>query len=160
MKIEAEFPNLDLCVWYLDDGTIIGAVDDVHKVLLLIEREGPALGLRLNVKKNEIWWPSRASPDPFPADVDRVSNEGVKLLGVPIGTKGFTTDFVQKKLDSLAAVGKILKEVNDAQIEFALFRGCLSYKINHLLRTCPPDLPEEALEKFDDHFLRTDGSSK
>ena len=153
LKIETDFPNLDLCVWYLDDGTIIGAVDDVHKVFLLIEREGPALGLHLNVKKNEIWWPSRASPDPFPADVDRVANEGVKLLGAPIGTKAFTTDFVQKKLDSLAAVCKILKEVNDAQIEFALFRGCLSYnKINHLLRTCPPDLLQEALEKFDDHF--------
>ena len=24
LKIEAEFPDLDLCVWYLDDGTIIG----------------------------------------------------------------------------------------------------------------------------------------
>ena len=39
------------------------------------------------------------------------------------------------------------------QVEFGLFRGCLSYnKINHLLRTCPPDLLEDALGKFDDHF--------
>jgi hypothetical protein len=63
------------------------------------------------VKKNEIWWPSRASPDPFPADVDRVDSAGVKLLGVPIGTKAFTTDFVQKKLDALNAVYKLLKEL-------------------------------------------------
>jgi hypothetical protein len=91
-------------VWYLDDGTIIGSVDDVHKVFELIQSEGPALGLHLNVKKNEIWWPCRVSPDPFPADVDRVDNAGVKLLGAPIGTKAFTTDFVQKKLDALNAV--------------------------------------------------------
>jgi hypothetical protein len=85
--------------------------------------------------------------------VDRVDNAGVKLLGAPIGTKVFTTDFVQKKLDALDAVCKTLREVNDAQVEFALFRGCLSYnKINHLLRTCPPDLLQEALVKFDDHF--------
>src|SRR5688572_14336249 len=58
LKIEAEFPALDLRVWYLDDGTIIGNVDDVHEVFLLLERDGPALGLHLNVKKNEIWWPS------------------------------------------------------------------------------------------------------
>ena len=153
LRIEAEFPNLDLCVWYLDDGTIIGSVEDVHKVFELIQRDGPALGLHLNVKKNEIWWPSRASPDPFPADVDRVDSAGVKLLGVPIGTKAFTTDFVQKKLDALDAVCKLLREVNDAQVEFALFRGCLAYnKINHLLRSCPPDLLQEALVKFDDHF--------
>jgi len=64
-KIEAEFPELDLCVWYLDDGTIIGQVDEVHQVFLLLEKDGPALGLHLNVKKNEIWWPNRAHNDPF-----------------------------------------------------------------------------------------------
>jgi ubiquitin carboxyl-terminal hydrolase 44/49 len=153
LKIEAKFPDLDLCVWYLDDGTIIGNVADVFKVFQLIEMEGPARGLHLNVKKNEIWWPSRASEDPFPADVDRVDNAGVKLLGAPIGSRDFTTEFVQKKLKALDDVCKVLREVNDAQVEFALFRGCLSYnKINHLLRTCPPDLLQDALGKFDDHF--------
>ena len=140
-------------MWYLDDGTIIGDVDDVHKVFLLIETEGPALGLHLNVKKNEIWWPSRRGSDPFPADVDRVDNAGVKLLGAPIGSKEFTTDFVRKKLKALKDVCDALRMVNDAQIEFGLFRGCLSYnKINHLLRTCPPDLLVDALGKFDDQF--------
>lgn len=44
-------------------------------------------------------------------------------------------------------------QVNNAQAEFALFRGCLAYnKINHLLRTCPPDLLEEALVRFDEQF--------
>jgi ubiquitin carboxyl-terminal hydrolase 44/49 len=153
LKIEAEFPNLDLCVWYLDDGTIIGSVADVHKVFELIQKEGPARGLHLNVKKNEIWWPSRAVPDPFPVDVDRVDNAGVKLLGAPIGSKEFTTDFVKKKLKALDDVCKLLREVDNAQVEFGLFRGCLSYnKINHLLRTCPPGLLQEALVKFDDHF--------
>jgi len=33
LRIEAEFPNLDLCVWYLDDGTIIGSAEDVHKLI-------------------------------------------------------------------------------------------------------------------------------
>ena len=57
---------------------------------------------------------------------------------------------MKKKLKDVC---KALREVNDAQVEFGLFRGCLSYnKINHLLRTCPPDLLQDALEKFDDHF--------
>ena len=77
----------------------------------------------------------------------------MKLLGAPIGTLDFTTDFVQKKLKALEEVCKALKEVDDAQVEFGLFRGCLSYnKINHLLRTCPPDLLRSALVQFDDHF--------
>jgi hypothetical protein len=82
-----------------------------------------------------------------------VDNAGVKLLGAPIGSKDFTTDFVKKKLKALDEVCKLLREVDNAQVEFGLFRGCLSYnKINHLLRTCPPDLLQEALVKFDDHF--------
>jgi hypothetical protein len=82
-----------------------------------------------------------------------VDNAGVKLLGAAIGSRDFTTDFVKKKLKVLDDVSKALREVNDAQVEFGLFRGCLSYnKINHLLRTCPPDLLEDALGKFDDHF--------
>ena len=84
--------------------------------------------------------------------VDRVDNAGVKLLG-PRSVRDFTTEFVNKKLKALDEVSKALREVNDAQVEFGLFRGCLSYnKINHLLRTCPPELLEDALAKFDEHF--------
>ena len=80
-KIQTEFPHLDLCVFYLDDGVIIGDIGDVYQVFQLIPQNGPALGLHLNVKKNEIRWPCRSGEDPFPADVDRVDNAWVKLLG-------------------------------------------------------------------------------
>jgi hypothetical protein len=153
LKIQKAFPNLLLNVWYLDDGCIVGDIADVYAVFQMVQAEGPARGLHLNVKKNEIWWPSRVSGDPFPAEVDRVSNEGVKLLGAPIGTKKFTTDFVRKKLKVLKDVCDLLREVDNAQVELGLFRGCLSFnKINHLLRTCPPDLLEKALDQFDEHF--------
>jgi hypothetical protein len=152
-KIQKEFPNLDLNVWYLDDGTIIGKQEDVYGAFELLRREGPALGLHLNVKKNELWWPSRAAEDPFPKDVIRVENSGVKLLGAPIGTTEYTTNFISKKLVVLKQVCETLEAVNDAQIEFGLFRGCLAYnKINHLLRTCPPDILAEVTRSFDDHF--------
>ena len=122
----------------------------MYEVFQLLQVEG---SLHLNVKKNEIWWPSRSSSDPFPAEVDRVTNEGVKLLGVPIGTKEFTSQFVKKKLKVLKDVCDLLKEVDNAQVELGLFRRCLSFnKINHLLRTSPPDLLEEALSQFDEHF--------
>ena len=56
-------------------------------------------------------------------------------------------------MKALDAVCKTLREVDDAQVEFGLFRGCLSFnKINHLLRTCPRDLLREALTQFDAHF--------
>ena len=85
----------------MDDGTIIGDKAEVFKVFELLAKEGPEVGLHL--KKNEIWWPSRSGPDPFP-EVERVDNSGVKLLGGPIGTEEFTAKFVSKKLDVLQSV--------------------------------------------------------
>jgi hypothetical protein len=126
-------------------------VEDVYRVFQFMEINGPALGLVLNVKKNEISWPTRVVRNPFPRKWTEL-NAGVKLLGAPIGTREFTTEFVKKKLKALDEVCKALREVNDAQVEFGLFRGCLSYKINHLLRTCPPELLQDALAMFDAQF--------
>ena len=44
--------------WYLDDGTIIGDAKEVAKALDVIIAEGPRLGLQLNIKKTEVFWPS------------------------------------------------------------------------------------------------------
>jgi hypothetical protein len=75
------------------------------------------------------------------------------LKWIEFGSRQFTTEFVKKKLKALQEVCDALREVDDAQIEFGLFRGCLSYnKINHLLRTCPPDLLLDACSQFDAHF--------
>ena len=82
-----------------------------------------------------------------------MDNCGVKLLGAPIGTVEYTTHFVAKKIEALRQVYSKLEAVDDAQVEFGLFRGCLAYnKINHLLRTCPPPVLREALTHFDDQF--------
>ena len=46
-----------------------------------------------------------------------------------------------------------LEEMDDAQIELALLRGCLGFgKVVHLLRTCPPSDILEALGAFDDRL--------
>ena len=49
-KVQTKFPHLDLCVFYLDDGVIISDIGDVYQVFQLIQQNGPALGLLLNVK--------------------------------------------------------------------------------------------------------------
>jgi len=43
-KIKALFPKLDLNVWYLDDGTIIGDVEDVYGVFELLRKKAPLSG--------------------------------------------------------------------------------------------------------------------
>ena len=74
------FPN----AWYLDDGTLIGDSKEVAKALDIITVIGPKLGLQLNIKKTELFWPScdgkKLWEGLFPADIGRPPL-GVKLLG-------------------------------------------------------------------------------
>ncbi|MCI42906.1 hypothetical protein A2U01_0064143, partial [Trifolium medium] len=50
--------KLFLHAWYLDDETIIGDSAEVAKSLDIIRETGPGLGLHLNIRKMEIFWPS------------------------------------------------------------------------------------------------------
>ena len=56
LMIEKRVPSLDVHVWYLDDGTIIGDIPLVARALSIIEEFGPRLGAHLNLEKYEIWW--------------------------------------------------------------------------------------------------------
>ena len=61
--------------------------------------------------------------------------------------------FVKKKFSALDEVCKTLREVNNAQSSLVCFGDvCLYNKINHLLRTCPPELLQDALAMFDAQF--------
>ena len=50
-------------VFYLDDGTIGGSVEEVQHDLALIEQEGSHLGLKLNHSKSELVWKDATTCD-------------------------------------------------------------------------------------------------
>ncbi|KAL4583664.1 hypothetical protein LXL04_008246 [Taraxacum kok-saghyz] len=63
--------------WYLDDGSMIRDVEEVAKLIDIIRVTGPTLGLELNIKKTEIFWPScdgrKLREGLFPVDIRRPS---------------------------------------------------------------------------------------
>ncbi|XP_076950775.1 putative WRKY transcription factor 39 [Bidens hawaiensis] len=76
--------SLPFHAWYIDDGTIIGKAEEVARALGIIRSEGASLGLRLNIRKTEIFWPScddsKKVSGLFPGEISRPVM-GVKLLG-------------------------------------------------------------------------------
>ncbi|GJW86378.1 putative reverse transcriptase domain-containing protein [Tanacetum coccineum] len=115
--------KLLLHAWYLDDGTVIGDLEEVSRVLDIIKVSGPCLGLELNIKKTEIFWPScngmKLHEGLFLVDIRRPSL-GVKLLGGAL---------------------------HYPQNELLLLRSCMGIaKLFSGLRTCHPiHMKEEAL---------------
>jgi len=93
-SIQRQVQNLDLHVWYLDDGTIVGSKADICKVIEIIRTEGPSLGLFLG--ECLIWSPREdADFSGFPVNVVTQCGGGVKLLGGSIGNREVAEMLVQ-----------------------------------------------------------------
>ena len=59
-------PDLNLQIWYLDDGTIVGLRSAVSSLLDRLLVKGPSYGLLLNLQKCEVFWLS-GDPLRFPS---------------------------------------------------------------------------------------------
>jgi len=151
--------------WYMDDGGIVGDVELLQKVWDILKSRGPALGLHLNPSKCEWSWldPSCELPCPIvmvgvPEDqqVKLVPHSEIQMLGVPMGSDAFVSDFVEKKL--LGRLQQtIAKLVDFEDSQGAMFLLRVSYSIVravHFMRTTPLDQWREQGEQFDG-MLRT-----
>ena len=146
--------GLILQVWYLDDGTFVGTRDAVSSFLHLLISNGSSFGLKLNLNKCEVFWPSGDQSFPkFPSQIRRINVEdtGVELLGSPVcGTDDFYSAVIGKRVDSVLEDQSLLPDLNNPQVELHLLRSCLSLcKINNLLRTVPPGITDNHWTRFD-----------
>ncbi|GJT86529.1 hypothetical protein Tco_1068246, partial [Tanacetum coccineum] len=118
--------NLSLHAWYLDDGTIVGDIVVVGKVLELIMEDGPGCGLHFNVDKTKVFWPKE---DPQSRIVVWIVMKRVaKTIGL---------------LDDIA-------KINDPQCELLLLHSCVGIsRLYFTMRTCPPRVFEYAQRSFD-----------
>ncbi|GKC42268.1 putative reverse transcriptase domain-containing protein, partial [Tanacetum coccineum] len=115
-----------LHAWYLDDGTVIGDSEKVAKVLDIIKVNGPGLGLELNIKKTEIFWPScngmKLREGLFSVDIRRPSS-GVKLLRGAVSRDAyFISGLAMRRAVNAVDLMGLLSQLHDPQ--------------NHILRDC------------------------
>ena len=147
--IRAKCPNLELNKWYLDDGVLAGPEADVLEAFKLIQSLGPAMGMELNIKKNELIKFSDL-PDGFPKECER-HFVNFDLLGAPIGDAVYCAEYMKtytaKRVERLLAA---LGTLRDPQVVHFLVKCCASMcKVVHLLRTVPPHLCSQPLQDFD-----------
>ena len=150
-RIKHEVPGLLVNAWYLDDGTLCGSLDDLAATLSIIEYEGHPRGLLLNQSKSLIVAPANFPVDHHLLSDIPVTSDGFTVLGSPLRPAEYCLETalgrIQKVKDSLHRLG----DLEDSQMEAALLRSCLSLpKVTHLLRTCPPDVIQRALERLDE----------
>ncbi|GJZ32004.1 putative reverse transcriptase domain-containing protein [Tanacetum coccineum] len=152
-KIRDNFKLL-LHAWYLDDGTVIGDSEDVAKVLDIVTVKGPRLGLELNIKKTERFWPScdgrKVREGLFPSYIGRPVL-GVKLLGGAVSRDAsFISRLAMKRAAGAVDLMRLPPQLCDPQSELLLLRSCMGIaKLFFGLRTCRPVYMEEAALLYD-----------
>ena len=152
LRIQSECPALLLNKWYLDDGTIVGKIEDVHHALHIVQEECASIGLQLNESKSVLFWGSMdlVKLDCFPAAILRSADSGVKFLGAGAGSNEFVNTIAQKKVDKIGKILEATKGLEDPQMELLLLRSCIGLpKFAFLLRMCPPEHISEAIASLD-----------
>ena len=150
-RIKAEVPGLALNSWYLDDGTLMGSLEDLAAALHIVERDGPPVGLHLNRSKSLLFIPEEvAAPNsPLPPDIP-MARRGFCLLGCPIGPPDFCEEVFRDRIAKVKTALKALQDMGDSQLDITLLRSCLALpKVSFVLRACPPTHIHQAAAEFD-----------
>ena len=123
----------------------------------------------MNESKTVLFWGTMdlEALKPFPEAVQRSSDRGVKFLGAGAGDQSFMNEIAQRRVDKICKVLDIAKNLEDPHMELLLLRSCIGVpKFAFLLRMCPPELIQSAIESLDDnissflsHILNVDSIS-
>ena len=88
--------------------------------------------------------------DPLGRGIPKVDDQGVKLLGAPLGNEAFTNTFLNKRIDSIERVVSKLPGLQDPLLEFTLLRSCFALpKFSYSLRTTDPVQHQATMHRFD-----------
>ena len=130
-------------------------VASVMAFLDALQQHGGVFGLRPNLSKCEVFWPSgNQCFSEFPSSVKRVILSDFSdpvFLGSPVwGSSAFFASFITDVIEKVFALQEHLQDLRNPQVELHLLRSCLGVcKVNYLLRTIPPATIMSQLQLFD-----------
>ena len=143
-------------VFYLDDGTLGGPLQEVLSDLRLVEEEAAKLGLHLNHSKSELICDDAPTREAMLFEVPglhNVSCSQATLLGSPIGKVECISDTIKEKTKLLKLMGGRLSHLQSHDALLLLRHSFAIPKVLYTLRTAPCFLSPD-LETFDE-TLRT-----
>ena len=157
-----------------DNATIVAYLDDLYvfcdksEVCNVIEAAQADLQrichIDTNLGKLAVW--GKNYSDPPEGFIDRFGHaawkcdkpaeqRGIKVLGAPFGTSEFLQGFYANLVEEEARLLNLIPQLTSLQASWLLLYFCAVPRINHLLRTVPPDLIEPMARAHDAAILTT-----
>ncbi|KAL0206531.1 hypothetical protein P9112_001838 [Eukaryota sp. TZLM1-RC] len=138
-KLKSRFPDLKV-VAYMDDVSLIGNASLVHEALIYFGKLALNIGLELNASKCQVLGRSFHSIVLNDEEISFVDYQNVcfELLRSFIGNESAISRSLHKENESASAK---LDEIQALPL-------CFSSKVNHLIRSIPPDLTTPEIKFF------------
>ena len=139
----------ELTLGYLDDLTLAGVQSVVAEDIQLVQNEGGAMGLHLNISKCELYThQDTLITDPILASFRRFETSEANLLGAPLFQGPGLDQAWSDRCEDMARASVRLKDLG-AQDALILLRASFGApRVQHLLR-CSPSSDHPGLSVFD-----------
>ena len=138
---------------YIDDIVGCGPEAAVRECFEAIERLAEQRGLRLQLHKCSAHRPDGAAITQLPAAVG-IENEGLVVLGVPLGAAEFTQRVMLERVEELQGAEDAIAGLRNSQQAMVLLRMCYAQKLGYHLRTVDSNLLSRACIRFDESLER------
>ena len=142
----------ELKVFYLDDGTLGGNLEDIIRDLQLVEKEAAELGLQLNRSKSELLCEDPTTRDQLLKVVPGLQVIGmdqVEVLGSPVGSMTLVDVVIKEKIRLLELLGERLRLLQAQDALLLLCHSLAIPKVLHVLQSSPC-FASTLLSDFDD----------
>jgi hypothetical protein len=96
------------------------------------------IGLSIQPKKCVTWAPLVLSPNFDTLSQFNTPLEGIKVLGVPLGTSSFKSSLIKNTLLKDVRHVDLLPRLGDVQITFGILTHCYAQQSSYLLHCTPP----------------------
>ena len=139
----------ELVVGYIDDITIGGHISTLDEDVTIIKRNGPSLGLHLNITKCELISSVMPVQSQSLNEFIAVSPPDASLLGTPLFPEALQDAALNKKLEELKRLSSDIKLIN-AHVALLIMKAssCTSHFL-FMLR-CSPCLGNAILSQIDE----------
>ena len=151
-------------VSFIDDITVILPpersldVAAIGKVTEWLQERLGIEGISLNRRKSQALLADGVGPEQLTEEqrvaIDTtgltVVRQGMRVVGVPVGTEQFQRDFLKEAVNGEPAeLVRALAPMEDAQASFQILRLSATSRLSHLLRTVPPSITGQAAANYD-----------
>ena len=149
-KVAAEYPSA-WCIWYLDDGTVVGDLNTLNALAARLNQELNGAGLTMNIGKCHVT--SATSTELFPMlrmmRYHPISDsEGIRVLGIPVGGKQYIQDFLSSVVGNVGNFCDAISTLRCSQIGASLLRHCSgACKVVHVLNVSPQKILDASHSK-------------